>query len=237
MFKNIANMDSFLREEDLSTTGISFPEGVSEKTEVATPDSRNGFMSGLCVVAALVMIAGGLGYKSLTTIDTSEGMFSGLFHESVLNDIQPESSAITAANSKREIISIERKITKNDPFLPYREIADKLNAPPKLELVEPPSSANEDSEAGRIMDTSVSGILYDTYSPSAIINIEGLDQLVKKGDVVSNYQIIDIDKNTVTVKLGNNTYTAGIGEILTSNRLHHNKVSNLDKKFGGKNSD
>ena len=61
------------------------------------------------------------------------------------------------------------------------------------------------------------------------------DYKFKKGDIISNYEVIDIDRTTVTVKLGNNTYKAGIGEVLTSNNLHHNKVSNLDKKFGGKN--
>ena len=35
------------------------------------------------------------------------------------------------------------------------------------------------------MDTVVSGILYDKFSPSAILNIEGNDYLVKKGDVVT----------------------------------------------------
>ena len=33
--------------------------------------------------------------------------------------------------------------------------------------------------------------------------------------------------------LGNNTYKAGIGEILTEGSLTHNDVSNLNKKFGG----
>ena len=40
--------------------------------------------------------------------------------------------------------------------------------------------------------------------------------------------------DSVTVKLGANTYKAGIGEILTGGSLNHNDVSNLDNKFGGK---
>ena len=83
------------------------------------------------------------------------------------------------------------------------------------------------------MDTIVSGILYDKYSPSAILNIEGSDYLVKKGDVVSNYKVVNIMKDSVTVKLGANVYKAGIGEILTEGSLNRNDVSNLNNKFGG----
>ena len=83
------------------------------------------------------------------------------------------------------------------------------------------------------MDTIVSGILYDKYSPSAILNIEGSDYLVKKGDVVNNYKVVNIMQDSVTVQLGANVYKAGIGEILTEGNLNHNNVSNLKNKFGG----
>ena len=78
-----------------------------------------------------------------------------------------------------------------------------------------------------------SGILYDKFSPSAILNIEGNDYLVKKGDVVNKYKVLNITQNSVTVKLGSNTYNAGIGEILTEGSVNYNDVSNLSKKFGG----
>ena len=65
------------------------------------------------------------------------------------------------------------------------------------------------------------------------MNIEGNDYLVKKGDVVNNYKVVNIMQDSVTVKLGNNTYKACIGEILTEGSLTHNDVSNLNKKFGG----
>ena len=100
-------------------------------------------------------------------------------------------------------------------------------------MVAPPETLNEGSDAARVMDTLVSGILYDKRSPSAIINIEGNDYLVKKGDVVNSYKILNIEQNSVTVKLGSNTYKAGIGEILTEGSVNHNDVSNLSKKFGG----
>jgi hypothetical protein len=78
--------------------------------------------------------------------------------------------------------------------------------------------------------------LYDKYNPSAILNIEGNDYLVKKGDVVNNYKIVNIAQDSVTVKLGENVYKAGIGELLTEGSIHHNNVSNLNNKFGGENN-
>ncbi|MBR6126320.1 hypothetical protein IKQ21_01405 [bacterium] len=150
-------------------------------------------------------------------------------------EISLASAPISATASKRNLISIPAGTVKANPFVPYRTIEseDGLSDVPKFDLVAPPEAINEGSDAARVMDTLVSGILYDKHSPSAIINIEGNDYLVKKGDVVNSYKIVNIEQNSVTVKLGNNTYKAGIGEILTEGSVNHNDVSNLSKKFGG----
>lgn len=142
---------------------------------------------------------------------------------------------IAATTAKKDLISIPIGTVKANPFLPYREISNSNSVKdvPKFDLVEPPEVVKEGSEAARVMDTVVSGILYDKYSPSAILNIEGNDYLVKKGDVVNNYKILNIMRDSVTVMLGKNTYNAGIGEILTEGSINYNDVSNLNKKFGG----
>lgn len=147
---------------------------------------------------------------------------------------------LAAASAKKDLISVPSGIVKANPFLPYRDIDGTqikkptlVNDVPKFDLIEPPDFVNENSDAAKVMDTVVSGILYDKYSPSAILNIEGNDYLVKKGDVVNNYRVMNIQQNSVTVKLGSNTYTAGIGEILTDGSVNYNTVSNLSKKFGG----
>ncbi len=140
------------------------------------------------------------------------------------------------SNAKKDLISIPAGTVKKNPFLPYRNIEGSSsvdNSLPAFELIAPPEVISEGSDAARIMDTIVSGILYDKYSPSAILNIEGNDYLVKKGDVVNNYKVLDIEKDSVTVKLGANTFKAGIGEILTEGTVNINDVSNLGKKFGG----
>ena len=142
---------------------------------------------------------------------------------------------ITATAAKKNLISIPTGTVKANPFLPYRDInkGSSVSDVPTYDLVAPPEVVNENSDAARVMDTIVSGILYDKFSPSAILNIEGNDYLVKKGDVVNKYKVLNITQNSVTVKLGNNTYNAGIGEILTEGSVNYNDVSNLSKKFGG----
>ena len=145
-------------------------------------------------------------------------------------------STAVATGQKRDLISIPAGTVKANPFLPYRNIggtSKEVKGVPAYELIAPPEIIDEGSEAARVMDTIVSGILYDKYSPSAILNIEGNDYLVKKGDVVNNYKVLDIARDSVTVKLGANTFKAGIGEILTEGSVNVNEVSNLSKKFGG----
>lgn len=165
-----------------------------------------------------------------------------IFHhgvsESAVEDIsinELSDMPIAATASSKSIINIPKGIVKANPFVPYREISasSKVKDVPAYELVAPPEVLDENSDAARVMDTIVSGILYDKYSPSAIINIEGNDYLVKKGDVVNNYKVLNIMQDSVTVQLGKNVYKAGIGEILTEGTLNHNVVSNLNNKFGG----
>ena len=142
---------------------------------------------------------------------------------------------VSATGAKKDLISIPSGTVKANPFLPYRDLGgNTVSDVPNYDLVAPPEVVNENSDASRVMDTIVSGILYDKFSPSAILNIEGNDYLVKKGDVVNNYQILNIMQDSVTVKLGANVYKAGIGEILTEGSVNNNNVSNLSKKFGGR---
>ena len=145
---------------------------------------------------------------------------------------------IAATSTKTNVLTIPTGIVKANPFLPYRPLGDEFSEPklindvPRYDLIAPPEVMGEDT-AIKIMDTVVSGILFDKFSPSAILNIDGTDYLVKKGDTVHKYKVIAIAQDSVTVQLGKNTYKAGIGEILTDGTVNHNDVSNLDKKFGG----
>ena len=142
---------------------------------------------------------------------------------------------VAATVSKKTTLTIPSGTVKANPFMPYRDIGDSVGVSdvPGFSLVEPPKSSGASPDAVRVMDTIVSGILYDKFSPSAILNIEGSDYLVKKGDIVNNYKVLAIAQDSVTVQLGANVYKAGIGEILTEGSLNYNEVSNLGNKFGG----
>lgn len=237
MFKNIANIDSFLSDRDYSTNVLPLLEE-TEVNEEIKPAKKNNKAKMLILLLLTAIIGTGTGtacYQKIVSIDTGSSIIGDLFNENVLNEVYPESAAISATSTKREIISVPRAITKADPFMPYKDVSVTFNTPPNFELLEPPETASEGSDAARVMDVSISGILYDLCSPSAILNIEGSDHLVKEGDSISNYKILRITKDSVTVQLGKNIYRAGIGEMLTTNDIHYNKVSNLDRKFGGKN--
>lgn len=133
---------------------------------------------------------------------------------------------------KTVFISVDNSESLN-PFSPDR---DNVAAPVSLPfLTTPPENIITNSDAGKVMTTTISGILYDKYSPSAIINIEGADYLVKTGDVVNHYRILAIGKTQVIVQLGRNVYKAGVGELLSPTDLNHNTIANLNKKFGGNN--
>ena len=163
-------------------------------------------------------------HKQLTNVSIAE-----------MEQLQVVTTPIAATASKKTTLTIPSGTVKANPFLPYRDIGDSTGASdvPGFSIVEPPKVSGASSDAVRVMDTIVSGILYDKFNPSAILNIEGSDYLVKKGDVVNNYKVLAIAQDSVTVQLGSNVYKAGIGEILTEGSLNHNDVSNLENKFGG----
>lgn len=189
-------------------------------------NSKKVVVSILSLFIVLPLLFGGIIIKSIHS--------SGQNLEDV-DFVSLASAPVTATAAKKNLISIPTGTVKANPFLPYREInkGSSVSDVPTYDLVAPPEVVNENSDAARVMDTIVSGILYDKFSPSAILNIEGNDYLVKKGDVVNKYKVLNITQNSVTVKLGKNTYNAGIGEILTEGSVNYNDVSNLSKKFGG----
>ncbi len=124
-----------------------------------------------------------------------------------------------------------------DPFVPFITAVDEekvLIEPPKFDIIAPPSDIP--GEINPVYDTMVatkiSGIMYDKARPSAIINVDGADQLVHKGDFVKEYQIIDITKDRVVLKNGTNIYRASVGQEVEGS-VNINPVSNLSRQFGG----
>ncbi|MCQ2789118.1 MAG: hypothetical protein MJ229_01945 [bacterium] len=149
-----------------------------------------------------------------------------------------------AGKSKRVTIAIQDS-GRDNPFKPSPIFEKRVQYVEKLPLplVDPPTGNDDviDKTAITVMKTSVSGILYDQYSPSAILNLKnsegvGSDYLVSVGDTLNGYKVLSITKTKVTVKLGNNVYIAGVGEYLKKAYLDSSKnLSNINHKFGGNN--
>lgn len=126
---------------------------------------------------------------------------------------------------------------RRDPFMPYRE-KSMLNrsTAPTFELIAPPYELIEDTQAQGLMKTTISGIMFDSKSPSAIINVDDTDYLVRKGDKLKNFVVLDITKDKVSVKQGSNVYKASVGQTLEDTGIIINEVANLNSKFGGSNT-
>lgn len=215
------------KKEELGNTLDMYADDLQEKfvkKNRIVLRKRTKVILALCCITPLFCVS--LGFNKQGLIPAEE------ISDSSLSLV---SAPLAATSVKKDLISIPSGTVKANPFLPYRDIGDtSVSDVPPFDIVEPPEVITEGSEAARVMDTIVSGILYDKYSPSAILNIEGNDYLVKKGDTVNNYKVLNIMQDGVTVKLGDNVYKAGIGEILTEGSVTHNDVSNLSNKFGGK---
>ncbi len=120
-----------------------------------------------------------------------------------------------------------------NPFMPTSETYTNLRRY-GLELMAPPETiASDDAEAVKVVATKVSGIMYEPKNPSAILNIDGEDFLVRTGDYINNYKVLSIDKDIVTVQLGVNVHKAKVGEIISEETINHNTIYDLENKFGG----
>lgn len=148
---------------------------------------------------------------------------------------------IASQGDKMVLVTVDAS-GRLDPFLPYNESKKENDAQKNInlekakleyDLVDPPKSASSNPEAEKILTTKVSGIMYDKDSPSAILNIENADYLVRSGDVVNGYKVLSIQPTVVTVQLGSNVYQAGVGQLLVTDGIQYNTISNLENKFGG----
>ncbi len=142
------------------------------------------------------------------------------------------SSAIAEANAKNAKI---RKI-KNLQDYAVRE-ADDIS-PYKFNLPVPPTSLDTHTVAAKITKTKVVGIMYNTKSPSAIINVDNKDYLVRPGDKIigQEYRVVKITPNWVTAAMGSNVYSAAIGEAFSKDKMNTNQtdIYNLKERFGGR---
>jgi len=220
-------MRNFMKKTKIESAELVTEDFIEDFVPKKSPKKKVVIVSALLVLAGLAVCSfKAVNQLNIVSIDDDGGFVLA-------------SSPVAATAMRKDVISIPSGVVKANPFMPYRTIGNEIkteklvNDVPQIDLIIPPDFPGNNAEAVKIMDTVVSGILFDKFSPSAILNIDGNDYLVKKGDVVHDYKVVNIAQNNVTVQYGKNTYTAGIGELLTEGSVKHNDVSNLDKKFGG----
>ncbi len=112
-------------------------------------------------------------------------------------------------------------------------------SPYSFNLPVPPTSlASSEAAAAKITRTKVVGIMYNKTSPSAIINVDDKDYLVRQGDKImgQEYKVMEINPSWITVGLGSNIYSASIGELFSRDDFDktRNDLYNLRSRFGGR---
>lgn len=147
-------------------------------------------------------------------------------------DSAKRSAYAEAAAYNAKIASINKlknmSIREADDISPY-----SFNLP-----VPPTSLAPSTAAAAKITRTKVVGIMYNAMSPSAIINVDDKDYLVRQGDKIigQEYKVVQINPSWITVSLGSNIYSAGIGELFSKDNFNksQNDLYNLKNRFGGR---
>jgi len=211
---------------------------------------KKNFFKAVCVTAIAFFVA--LNLSGCTSGDDTEVLTDGLqeVQEDTMIPMEesPSDSETTDTSSVNvpeeadtdEMIAINiENLGRPNPFLPPGESEAQIASIPteslKYDVLPPLEEPVADPSAKTVATTKVSGIMYDKNSPSAILNIDGMDYLVRSGDVLNGYKVLSIGKSVVTVQLGSNVYKAGVGELLAEGRgdITYNQVANLSNKFGG----
>ncbi len=103
-----------------------------------------------------------------------------------------------------------------NPFVPPSGFdSSKYTVTSDYEILSPPTEVPDEdfaNEAKKLMEITVSGILFDNVKPSAIVNVNGTDYYVQVGDKVDECQVVAINKQYVAIKDGTNIYKAQVGE-------------------------
>ena len=232
--QNINSISETANETSLSTNGDDlatsfFNDAGGENTGMMSVNfSENGETN---------VIAGDGQNSQIATV--TEANPSDVVSETDLFENQGGSNN-TTAEENNSIMVVYNKASRANPFKPplvEKSLEDTYETfnDAQFEIIEPPVTSVPDENLTRLLQTQISGILYDTESPSAIINLNGIDQFVKTGDNISGYKIESITRDRVQISYKNNTYIAAVGELFTRGSLEMQPaVSNLEKKFAGR---
>lgn len=187
----------------------------------------------LVAVIYFVLSAGFTPKQEESNLPVSDDILPQAATEAPVSEATKEIEIEDIDNPEDKIVSLAvEDYGRQNPFLPPNE-AVVLKVPKNNNLLAPPETLMEEADAVKVMETKVSGIMYEPKNPSAILNIDGSDYLVRSGDYINNYKVLSIGKEIVTVQLGANVYKARVGEVLADGELNYNNIYNLEKRFGG----
>ena len=224
--------------EKLKNTVSEYIKKVDDKlNEYFSPNGKKMFLGlvAFAILAIVLLITSFGGEKKDIANDIPEDDFIAQNNINMnMNNVAPEVEIKGLDPSEEQVVYFTVEATgRQHPFQPYYESSSDIRKY-GFDIVSPPDTLpSEDNEAAKVMQTKVSGIMYDSKRPSAILKIEDNDYLVSAGDYINSYKVLSISKDLVTVKLGKNTYKAGVGEILPDGEINENNVYNLKNKFGG----
>lgn len=237
--------DQFFSDESSDLVGVNFDDNGAasgeQSADNAQPADNNDF-------TALGPSDTNNSTADFSMPEESANANAGVAKSGNANDLFSQSDKPidnSGSNENNDIIISYDKVARVNPFKPpvverEKEIEkslEKLNTT-GFEIVEPPVASVPDENLTRLLQTQVSGILYDEESPSAIVNLNGIDTFVKIGDTMSGYKIQMITKDKVQINYKNNSYVASVGALFVKGMIESKPaVANLEKKFAGRYKD
>ncbi len=119
------------------------------------------------------------------------------------------------AEKEKKIIVNVQSSGRSNPFVPSSLFNSKGYASYGADLPMPPDGVIDSPEAAlarKLMSISVSGIMFDSVKPSAILKFDGKDYFVQKGDRIDTYTVKQITRDFVEIRNAANSYRAYVGE-------------------------
>lgn len=209
------------------------------KAKISTLSEKELLMYKSIAICVLVLVVIGMVFSGINANKIKEAKKVEL-QEMQANDemMKPVTVDVETLDPEMEkmVALVVPESGRANPFLPPTDSLSNSSTYGSFDLITPPEGFDEGGDAVKVVETKVSGIMYDNYNPSAILNIEGSDYLVRSGDTINSYRVLAISPSAVTVQLGSNVYKAGVGELLTGGEINYNDVPNLNKRFGGNNN-
>ena len=152
--------------------------------------------------------------------------------EELMNKLETKKDNVSKKDSKdKKIVVAIQPSGRTNPFMPsslFNEdgslaMGGDLSTPPDVDVNSPEAAAGR-----KLFSIMVSGIMYDSERPSAILKYDGNDYFVQKGDKIDTYTVSQITKEFVQIKNGANIYKAYVGEIFNIGDIPKSKQIQYD---------